>query len=261
MKTILLAVIFQAGVVWHPALAAQTISDSPEVVAARKARDRASIEKLQKAIALARKEVAATNGFEAYLRLALFEVWLCEAAETRNNDELFKQAAEAGVAAAEKAVELNPQSSDAHQLLGDLISQLIPHVFGGGMRYGKRSTEELDKAIELNPKNINAYVSRAISYYYTPESFGGSKAKAFEMLKKAVEIDPLADSPHIWLAQFHLDADRLDDALREIKLAQGANPGRLFTIYVYSQVRAAMKKNGVKKSPPTKNTRLRKQDD
>ena len=108
-------------------------------------------------------------------------------------------------------------------------------------------SKEMDKAIELNPKNVNAHVSRAISYYYSPESFGGSKPRAFEMLKKAVEIDTLADSPHIWLALFYLDSGQKDDALREIRLARSANPDRVFTNYVYSQVEAAMKKSAIKK--------------
>jgi|ERR1044071_784132 tetratricopeptide (TPR) repeat protein len=242
-QMILLIIVCQALSLGQSALATQSSNESPEVIAARQARDHASIEDLQRIVAKAQKEAADKNSFEAYLRLAQFEVWMCEAAEARENGKLFKQAAEAGVAAAEKAVALNPKSSDAHQLLGDLLSQLIPHVYGGGMRYGQRSTEAMDKAIELDPKNVSAYVSRAISYYYTPDSFGGSKSKAFEMLKKASEIDSLSDSPHIWLAIFHLDAGRRDEALSEINLALRANPDRVFTKQVQSQI-IKVKKSG-----------------
>jgi cytochrome c-type biogenesis protein CcmH/NrfG len=244
---ILLLTVFQALMLPHTPVVRQAITATPEVVAARKARDQASVEELQQAVAKARKEATTTNSFDAYLRLAQFEVWLCEAIEAHENDKLFKEAAEAGVAAAEKAVALNPKSSAAHQLLGDLLNQLIPHVFGGGMRYGKRSTDELDKAIELDPKNADAYVSRAISYYYSPDAFGGSKSKAFELLKKAVESDPQADSPHIWLAFFYLDAKQKDDALREINLALRLNPERVFTQYVASQITPAQKPAARKK--------------
>lgn len=240
-RMVLLVIICLTALAGRAAATTQTPDETPEVIAARKARDRASVEDLQRMVAKAQKEAAETNSFEAYLRLALFQVWTCEAAEAHQNNALFKQAAEAGVAAAEKAVALNPKSSDAHQLLGDLLSQLIPHVYGGGMRYGKRSTDELDKAIELNPKNVNAYVSRAISYYYTPDSFGGGKSKAVEMLKKAVEIDSQTDSPHIWLAIFHLDQGRRDDALSEINLALRANPDRVFTRFVEGQIKAAQR--------------------
>jgi tetratricopeptide (TPR) repeat protein len=236
------------------------LNDGPEVAAARKSRDRAEVARLQQMVEKARREAEETKRFESYLRLALFNVWLCEAAEAHQNNEVFKRSAEGGVAAAEKAVELNPQSSEAHQLLGDLLNQLIPHVFGGGMRYGKRSTDELDKAIELDPKNADAYVSRAISYYYTPESFGGSRQKAFELLTEAVVIDPRADSPHIWLAMFHLEAARAQDALREIDLARRANPERSFTNFVHSQVTSSLKKgkggrNAATGKPPARKTR------
>jgi tetratricopeptide (TPR) repeat protein len=241
-RSLLLIAALLTCAVTPQAQTARAPGDDPEVVAARASRDRAEVAKLQKLVEKARREAGETKRFEAYLRLALFSVWLCEAAEAHQNNEVFKRAAEGGVAAAEKAVELNPQSSEAHQLLGDLLNQLIPHVFGGGMRYGKRATDELDKAIALNPKNADAYVSRAISYYYTPESFGGSKQKAFELLAKAVEINPREDSPHIWLAMFNLEAGRTEDALREINLARGANPDRSFTKFVYSQVTSALKK-------------------
>jgi tetratricopeptide (TPR) repeat protein len=234
-----------------PAIAQKPAPENPDVVAARKARDRASVKDLQQLVESVQRQATATNKFEAYARLALFEMWLCEAIETHHDDTLFKKAAEDGVAAAEKAVALDPKSSDAHWLLGDLLNQLIPHVFGGGMRYGQRATNELDRAIELDPKNANAYVSRAISFYYTPESFGGSRTRAFELLKKAVNSDPAADSPHIWLALFQLDAGNKQEALREIKLALQANSERSFSQFVYGEVKAANEK-GAKDSPERK---------
>ena len=226
---------------WAPATT--TIDESPEVVAARKARDRGSVEDLQKAVARLKRDAEQKKSLAAYLQLALFNVWLCEAAEDNQNNAVVKAAAEAGVAAAEKAVAIDPQSSEAHQLLGDLLNQLIPHVYGGGMKYGKRATDEMDRALELNPRNVDAHVSRAISYYYTPEAFGGSKTKAFELLKKAVEINSAEDSPHIWLATFYLDDGKQADALREINLALSINPDRAFTKFVYTMVTSPKKSN------------------
>jgi tetratricopeptide (TPR) repeat protein len=223
-------------------LHAQTAkSEQPEVIAARQTRDSASIEGLQKIIAKAQKEATETNSFDAYLRLALFQSWLCEASEAQKNEKLLKQAATDGIAAAEKATALNSKSSDAHWLIGDLLGRLIPHVFGGGMRFGKRATDELDKAIELDPKNANACVSRAISYFYTPEAFGGSRDKAFELLRKAVEIDSQADTPHVWLALFFLEAHQNRPALDEILRARQINSNRAFTNAIYEQVARANK--------------------
>lgn len=104
------------------------------------------------------------------------------------------------------------------------------------MKYGRRSTDEADKAIALDPKNGDAYVTRGISYLYTPEAFRGNKQKAFEFFSKARELDPRADSPHIWLALFHLEAGKMNDALREINEARRLNPGRKFAECVFDQV-------------------------
>ena len=96
-------------------------------------------------------------------------------------------------------------------LLRDLLGQLIPLVFAGGMRHGAESTAELDRAIEVNPKNADAYVSRAHAYYFAPGMFGGSKLKAKEFLDKAITIAPFSDvaaTAYISLAQFDLAESR-----------------------------------------------------
>lgn len=126
--------------------------DRPAVITARKARDQADIGSLRRVIDAARTEAQQHETAEACERLAQFELWLCEAAHQHNEDKLIKQAAQDGVAAAEKAIALNPNSSEAHRLLEDALGALIPQVFGGGVRYGRRSSEALDKAVDLDPK-------------------------------------------------------------------------------------------------------------
>jgi tetratricopeptide (TPR) repeat protein len=216
-------------------------ADDPSLTAARKARDRGDVKTLQTEITKAQEKAAATKSFDDYIRLAVLHNFMCEAAESSNNRQMVKGAAQAGVAAAEIAVKLNPNSSRAHQLLADLLGQLAPNVTGGGMKYGQRSTDEADKAIELDPKNSEAYVTRGISYLYTPEAFGGNKQKALEFFSKAADFDPQADTPHIWLALFHLEAGRMDEALREINEARRLNPGRKFAEFVYEQISTSKK--------------------
>ena len=213
------------------------------IEAARDARDLASVAELSAIIGREKPAAKANETFDADVRLAVLHLWLCEAAEVHKDNKAVKQAAQDGLTAAERAVALNQQSSQAHQLVGELLSRLIPHVFGGGMRYGKRAADEMDKAIQLDPKNAEAYISRAISYYYTPRAFGGSKDKAFEFLKKAVELDRTADGPHIWMAMFYLEENRTKEASDEILLAHGINPKRAFTRTVADQISAANSAN------------------
>lgn len=220
---------------------AQTENSSSELQAMRKARDSFNVPALQKAIDAARKQAQQKNTARAYEQLALLDFWLCEAGHGQNDDKLIKQAAGDGVAAAKKATELDPKSSEAHRLQGDLLGELIPHVFAGGMRYGRQSTSEIEKAIELDPNNVNAYIARAVSYFYTPSAFGGSHQKAAEMLKKAINLDAASDTAHIWLAQVYLGDNKRSDALREINEARQLNPERGFAQYVYKRVTAKEK--------------------
>jgi tetratricopeptide (TPR) repeat protein len=212
------------------------VDDPPEIIAARKSRDLGDADKLRAAIAKAQKEVDQKHTFDAYLQLAQLHEYLIEVLQAKQDDKLIKMTAQAGIPIAEKAISLNPDSSEAHQLLGSMLGELIPYVFGGGMRYGSRSEKEVETAIKLNPKNPDAYVTRAISYLYTPAAFGGSRDKAIEMLRKAVEADAAADTPHIWLAQVYLQTNKHGDALREINEALRLNPDRGFAKYIRDEI-------------------------
>src|SRR5437764_8183389 len=96
---------------------------------ARIARDRADAAAIRREISV----VTANNTFDAQLRVASLDYWLCEVLYESSDTKGIRAAAEHGIAAAERAVKLRPQSSEAHRLLGDLLGQLIPHVFAGGM--------------------------------------------------------------------------------------------------------------------------------
>jgi tetratricopeptide (TPR) repeat protein len=199
---------------------------------ARQARDRGDVDGLETLLKSAHEEASRTGSLDSYTRIALFADWLVEAAQDHQNDKLLKQAAEEGVAAAERAVRLSPDSSEAHRLLGELLGELIPHVFAGGIRYGQRSTKEIERAIQLDPRNPNAYVARATSYFFTPEKFGGSKEKAVDMLKRAIAAEPSSDTAqtaHVWLALVYQSLGQKENAVSEITLALKLNPERQFT--------------------------------
>jgi superkiller protein 3 len=111
----------------------------------------------------------------------------------------------------------------------------------GGMRYGKHAGSELEKAIQLDPKNANAYVGRAIGYFFTPSAFGGSKDKAAEMLNQAIQIDSKSDRAHIWLARVYLAQGKHDDAVKQIDEALRIDPNRAFAKWVQQQIEEGKK--------------------
>jgi tetratricopeptide (TPR) repeat protein len=210
----------------------------------RRARDHADVETLQALISTAHTEAAQQNSAAAYEKLAQLDLWLCEVGRDNNNGELVKTAAEDGVDAANKAIALNDNSSEAHRLEGELLGEMIPHVFLGGVRYGPSSSKQLDRAIELDPRNANAYVARGVNYFYTPSAFGGGHDKAIDMLKKAIEVDPTSDLPHLWLAYMYLEEGYIDPSFLEITEARRINPERTFTNHLYEQIIAKKQSSG-----------------
>ena len=201
-----------------------------------KARDSGDVQTLQQMITEARTEAQQANSAPAYEKLAQLQSWLYEAAHCHQNDELAKQSAQDGISAAEKAVALNPNSSEARRLHSELLGEAIPYTTMGGPRFGPASTREADKAIELDSKNPHAYIARAIDYIYSPAMFGGSKEKAEEFLRKALALDPNSDTAHLWLAQVYQAEGKHDEALREINEALRLDPERGFSKFVLSQI-------------------------
>ncbi|HEV2687581.1 MAG TPA: tetratricopeptide repeat protein [Bryobacteraceae bacterium] len=220
-------------------LAVTVAQSDSQFAAAEKARDKADVPKLQEWVENARQAATGQNTASVQQWIALLDFYLCEASYVQGKNELIKGAAEEGFTAAEKAATLDPSSSEAHRLLGDLAVILIPYSAKGAVTYGKRSAVEADKALELDPKNTKALVSRGLAYFYTPAAAGGDKQKGFELLKKAAELDPTFDAPHTFLAQMYLSTGQKQDAVREIKEALRLNPDRRTAQMAYKTVMAA----------------------
>jgi tetratricopeptide (TPR) repeat protein len=221
------------------ALACVQAQNETQSGAAEKARDTADIPTLQSLLEDARHAAAEKSTAAAQHRIALLDFYLLEAIYVQGKNELMRSAAEEGFAAAEKAAALDPTSSEAHRLESDLAVMLIPYSANGGVNYGRRTAVEAANALELDPKNAKAWVSRGLGYFYTPVAAGGDKAKGIELLNKAAELDPSFDVPHIFLAQMYLATGKQPDALREIQEALRLNPDRRTAQMTYKTVMAA----------------------
>jgi tetratricopeptide (TPR) repeat protein len=148
-----------------------------------------------------------------------------------------KRAAQAGIEIAERAERIAPESSEAHRLLGELLGQLIPHVFAGGMRYGARSTNELGPAHwNWTRATSTPHIARARSHLFAPAAFGGDKQKALQHLARALELDPQSDTAHLWRAQVYAELKETQKARMEIEAALRLNPRRAYTRYLARQM-------------------------
>jgi len=92
-----------------------------------------------------------------------------------------------------RATAVDPAQSNYHSALGRAYIQKLQgaEMFEKGMLAG-RALESLNKAVGLNPENIEARMSLAGYYLNAPPVAGGSKKKARAQVEEIVKIDPMA---------------------------------------------------------------------
>lgn len=79
------------------------------------------------------------------------------------------------------------QESEVFALQG-LVYQLRIQDSSTAYQFSRLSTEALNKAEKLNPKNPRVYYLMGCNLFYTPEQYGGGPAKAQPLLEKAMQL-------------------------------------------------------------------------
>jgi len=134
----------------------------------------------------------------AYAGIAdAYSLTFLHGAISRKNAEKAKEACE-------KAIALDPESSEARASHG-----LALRING---EYAE-AERELEKAIELNPNLFEAYY-----YFGLVHSSQGEFEKAADMYLKAMEINPADYQPQIFLAQAYASLGRRQDEMK-VRLA------------------------------------------
>jgi Flp pilus assembly protein TadD len=200
---------------------------SPELERARDRQDRAAIEKMLPALNTAAQRES--NNAAAQYRVAIAESYLAEIALELRDKNLAAAAAEAGIAAAQKAVQIDGKNAEYHRVLGALCGQVIPANVLAGIRYGKCALESVNKALELDPKNGDVWMSRGVGNYYLPAQFGGGVEKAIEDLKKATQLNPKSADAWMWLGIALRKANRNGESRSALLRSIELNPNRLWT--------------------------------
>jgi len=193
---------------------------------ARDLQDRAGLEKL---VAEASAEVGKKPAdAAAQYRVALAQSYLAEVALELRDKGAAARAAEAGIKAAQKAVELKPAVAENHRILGTLCGQIIPANTLLGLKYGRCALEEINKAIELDPKNAMAYLSRGVGNYYLPEQLGGGVDKSLADFQRASQMDPKLAEAHLWAGLALRKRNKNAEARAALEKALALNPKRVW---------------------------------
>lgn len=197
-----------------------------ELRAARDRQDRGALEKLIAGLA-ATAEKKATDAPAQYA-LALAQSYLAEVClELRLRNEA-RAAAEKGIQAAEKATALKPDNAEYHRIQGTLCGQVIPANVLAGLKYGKCAMESVKKALQLNPKSSQAWLSKGVGNYYLPPSFGGGADLAIKDIEQAISLDPKSSDAYVWLGTALRKKNANAEARKALEKALELNPNRIW---------------------------------
>ncbi|MBY0376245.1 MAG: tetratricopeptide repeat protein [Bryobacteraceae bacterium] len=206
--------------------AAFSFAASSDLEQARDRQDKAALKKLIQGYEAEAQQKAADP--QAHYRVALAQSYLAEIALELREKGLAKSAAESGIRAAQKAVELNGKSAANRCLLGTLCAQVIPANVLAGLKYGRCAMDEVNKAIELDPKSADAWLRHGVGNYYLPAQFGGGVDLAIKDFEKAIQLNAKSSEAYLWLGIALRKANRNTDARKALAKAVELNPQRVW---------------------------------
>jgi tetratricopeptide (TPR) repeat protein len=120
---------------------------------------------------------------------------------------------ELAVDAAERCVELGPNSAEHQFILGVSSVELAGAKGGmGALGPAKRGKAALERAIELDPNHVPARLQLFYYLWQAPGIAGGSKRKAKRQAEEIEQLDPVAGVHARWLlaAEKAKDEDRVE---------------------------------------------------
>jgi len=193
---------------------------------ARDKQDRGTLERIVAAQSASAK--AHPNDANAQYRLALAQSYLAEVAIEVHDKQRAYDSAEAGIDAAQRAVDLNPNSAEYNRMLGTLCGQSISSAGLAGLRHGKCALDSVDKAIQLDPKSSDARLSHGVGMYYLPAAFGGGVDEAVQDFRKALALNPNSAEAWLWLGIALRKSNHIAEAHTALEKAVQLDPDRVW---------------------------------
>jgi tetratricopeptide (TPR) repeat protein len=192
---------------------------------ARNQQDRAALEKLASESASAASK--APGDPDALYRSALAYSYLAEVAIEFHDRKSGRAAAEQGIKPAEKAVSLKPDNAEYFRVLGTLYGQAVTDIMSG-LSYGPKAKDAINKAVEKAPKSSAMYVARGVGNYYLPTQLGGGAKLAIPDFQKAIDLDPKNAEAYLWLGLSLRKENRDGEARQAFAKSLELNPTRIW---------------------------------
>jgi len=207
-------------------ISAGAVPDNSDLMKARDQQDRAALDKLAAELRGAADKQPNDSG--ANYRVALAESYSAEVATELHDKAGARNAAQAGMDAANKAVSLKPDSAEYQRILGTLCGQMVSSNSLAGLKYAKCALDGVNKAIELDPKSSMAYLSRGVGNYYLPQAFGGGVDLAMKDFHKAIELNPRNADAWLWLGVALRRANQAAEAQKAFQRSLEIDPNRVW---------------------------------
>jgi tetratricopeptide (TPR) repeat protein len=201
-------------------------ASTAELDKARDRQDRAALDRLAAEFAATAEK--SPRDAAAQYQAAVAHSYAAEVAIEVRDRNRAKDAAEAGIGIAQRAVALEPRNSEYHRVLGTLCGQVIPANVLAGMKWGRCAQEEINRAVELDPKSALAHLGHGVGNYYLPPLLGGSLENAIKDFEKAIELNPKLAEAHLWLGVALRKANRNAEARKAIARSLELNPNRVW---------------------------------
>lgn len=206
--------------------AAAVAGENSDLAKARDLQDRATLDKiLNNCRTEADKQ---PKDAAAQYRVALAASYAAEVATELRDKGATKNFAQTGIDAAERAVNLQPDSAEHQRILGTLCGQIISGNTLSALKYGKCALDAVNKAIELDPKSSVNYVSHGVGNYYLPPAFGGGMDLAIKDFRKAIELDPKNADAWLWLGIALRRVNQPEEGRKAIQKSLELNPNRMW---------------------------------
>lgn len=123
-----------------------------------------------------------------------------------------------GIRYGKLAIKNDPDNSDAHLWNALIIG--LNSIHQGVVRtlYNRETIKQgLEKSIQLNPRNTNAFIGLANWYFHVPKILGGGKAKALQLIEKAILFEPNYSHAYMVKADFLVKEGKIEEAARVLK--------------------------------------------
>ena len=170
------------------------------------------------------------NDAQTPYQLALVQAYLADVYEARKDKKSAGTAVDKAIEAAQRSLELNEKSADAHSLLADLYGRKISlgSAMFAGPKYGPKIDQENQRAMALDDKNPRVWASSGRKFLMAPKMFGGDVPKAIESFQKSLSLDSRQDETWVWLAKAYQKQGDKPKAHDAIQHALQLNPDNQF---------------------------------